>query len=112
MGNSANGFRDLLAVVDLDTYCRLTWEYNIPLFLVKFMIPETGEILPVDPRGIMSQVTERAGKLGGWKCIAGAELEVSQARVSWLLKIDWGLISSTFNSQRRQGRLRKRVSEV
>lgn len=76
VGNNANGFRDLFARIDISTYRRLSWEYNIPLFLVHFVIPETGELLPVDPRSIMDKVTAKAKDMGGWRTMAGAELEV------------------------------------
>jgi glutamine synthetase len=76
VSNRANGHRDLIASVDLATYRRLPWEKNVPFFLCRFTVPETGKYLDVDPRGVIADVVGRAGKQG-WKCLAGAEFEVS-----------------------------------
>lgn len=81
MSNKANGYRDLLAVIDLSTYRRLAWEKNMPLFLCSFIVPETGEWLAVDPRSALKGVLEKAEKRG-WKCMSGAEFEVSSANHS------------------------------
>ena len=76
VSNKANGFRDLLAVIDLSTYRRLSWEKNMPLFLCSFIVPETGEWLAVDPRSALRIVTDKYEKKG-LKCMSGAEFEVS-----------------------------------
>jgi glutamine synthetase len=75
VSNRANGYRDLIAKVDLTTYRRLSWEKNLPFFLVKFMIPETGKGLDADPRGLLEGVVSRAEEKG-WTPMAGAEFEV------------------------------------
>ena len=78
VSNRANGYRDLLASIDLSTFRRLPWERNIPFFLLRFMTPETGKHLEVDPRGVLADVVQRAEE-SGWKCMAGAEFEVRTA---------------------------------
>ena len=80
VGNSANGYRDLLAVIDLSTFRRIPWEEDIPFFLVTFVVPETGKRLEVDPRSILDLTVAKAVELGQWKCIAGLELEVRKPR--------------------------------
>jgi hypothetical protein len=75
VSNRANGYRDLLAVIDLSTYRRLSWEKNLPFFLVSFIVPETGEYLAVDPRSALKGVLEKAEEKG-WTCMSGAEFEV------------------------------------
>jgi glutamine synthetase len=75
VSNRANGFRDLLAVIDLSTYRRLSWEKNLPFFLVSFIVPETGDWLAVDPRSALKVVLEKAEEKG-WTCMSGAEFEV------------------------------------
>ncbi|KAG5644222.1 hypothetical protein DXG03_008817 [Asterophora parasitica] len=69
-----NGYRDLIASIDLSTYRRIPWENNVPFFLVSFHDPETKEPLVVDPRGISKITTERAEALGR-QCYAGVEYE-------------------------------------
>jgi glutamine synthetase len=75
VANRANGFRDILATIDLSTYRRLPWEKAIPFFLCSFVLPETGEALEADPRSVLEKVVSRATERG-WKCMSGAEFEV------------------------------------
>lgn len=75
VSNRANGYRDLQATIDLSTYRRLPWERNIPFFLLRFITPETGKHLEVDPRGVLADVVDKAQEKG-WRCMAGAEFEV------------------------------------
>ncbi|THU85647.1 glutamine synthetase/guanido kinase [Dendrothele bispora CBS 962.96] len=74
ISNKANGYRDIIASIDLSTYRRIPWEDNVPFFLVSFLDPETKEPLVVDPRGILRITAERAAAKG-LNCIAGAEYE-------------------------------------
>ncbi|KAG6829637.1 hypothetical protein H0H92_003970 [Tricholoma furcatifolium] len=74
ISNKKNGYRDIIAKIDLSTYRRIPWEDNVPFFLVSFFDPETKQPLVVDPRGILKIATERAAKLGG-ECLAGVEYE-------------------------------------
>jgi len=84
VANWDNGYRDLIATIDLSTYRRLKWEKNIPFFLCSFTIPETMEKLPVDPRGLLAKVLEE-GTSSGIKAMAGAEFEVSNDLYQFLL---------------------------
>ncbi|KAJ7709748.1 hypothetical protein B0H17DRAFT_915304 [Mycena rosella] len=74
ISNKANGYRDIIASIDLSTYRRIPWENNVPFFLVSFLDPDTREPLVVDPRGIMGITTERAAAVGR-RCFAGVEYE-------------------------------------
>lgn len=78
ISNKANGYRDILALVDLSTYRRLPWEHNVPFFLVSFLDPDTKGPLSVDPRGTLKRATERAGDLQR-TCFAGVEYEVGNS---------------------------------
>ncbi|KAK4687712.1 glutamine synthetase, partial [Tremellales sp. Uapishka_1] len=77
VSNKANGYHDLIAVIDLSTYRRLTWEKNTAFFLCSFQDPDTMKPLQVDPRsvleGVMSKATEK-----GWRCMSGVEFEYFQ----------------------------------
>ena len=75
ISNKANGYRDIIASIDLSTYRRIPWENNVPFFLVSFLDPDTREPLVVDPRGILRITTERAAAQG-LSCMAGVEYEV------------------------------------
>ncbi|KAF8466297.1 hypothetical protein JB92DRAFT_2823722 [Gautieria morchelliformis] len=77
VSNRNNGYRDLLARVDLTTYRRIPWEFNVPFFLVSFFDPVTKEPLSVCPRGTLAKVMADADQ-NGWQCMAGAEYEYFQ----------------------------------
>lgn len=76
IANEANGYKDLIALVDLSTYRRLEWEEDAPFFLLRLIDPDTRKSVSVDPRSVLDTVTKNTS---GWKCMAGAELEVSTA---------------------------------
>ncbi|KAI5450240.1 hypothetical protein NCC49_003257 [Naganishia albida] len=81
ISNSANGYRDISAEIDLATYRRLPWENNVPLFLVSFRDPTTGEPLHACPRSLLQETVKSVEKFGGekgWQCMAGAEFEYFQ----------------------------------
>ncbi|KZT71303.1 glutamine synthetase/guanido kinase [Daedalea quercina L-15889] len=77
ISNRANGYRDLLASIDLSTYRRIPWENNVPFFLVSFLDPDTKQPICADPRGVLKQVVDRAANKG-WQCYAGCEFEYFQ----------------------------------
>jgi glutamine synthetase len=78
ISNRANGYRDLIAKVDLSTYRRIPWEYNVPFFLVSFFDPDTMEPVCADPRGTIAKALKQAAEFG-WDCFAGVEYEVSRS---------------------------------
>lgn len=89
ISNRENGYRDVLAQVDLSTYRRIPWENNAPFFLVSFLDPVSLKPLCVDPRGVLRLTCERALEMG-LKCIAGVEYEVSlptNSRVLYLCRV-------------------------
>ena len=95
ISNRANGYRDVIALIDLSTYRRIPWENNVPFFLVSFLDPETKEPLSVDPRGVLRVANERAEKLG-FECFAGAEYEVSvHTYLNSSIKSDFASISTS-----------------
>ncbi|KAF8891318.1 hypothetical protein BD779DRAFT_1661733 [Infundibulicybe gibba] len=59
VSNKQNGYRDIIATIDLSSYRRIPWEYN-PLVM--------------DPRGILRITTERAAARS-LQCYAGVEYE-------------------------------------
>ncbi|KAI0281350.1 hypothetical protein BGY98DRAFT_1088491 [Russula aff. rugulosa BPL654] len=77
ISNSANGYRDLIATIDLSTFRRIPWEKNVPLFLVSFLDPETKEPVSVCPRGVLRKLVGKAEQ-SGWQCISGIEFEYFQ----------------------------------
>lgn len=92
ISNAANGYRDLLAIVDLQTFRRIPWEgagvghapdstKGVPFFLVTFHDPDSGRPIPPCPRGLLSTVTEKVREKG-WKAMAGGLLPKKKIRKS------------------------------
>lgn len=77
ISNKANGYRDVIAEIDLSTYRRIPWEDNVPFFLVSFLDPDTRKPLSVCPRGVVSLVAKKA-EASGWTPMAGCEYEYFQ----------------------------------
>jgi len=76
ISNKRNGYRDVIAEIDLSTYRRIPWEDNVPFFLVSFLDPDTRKPLPVCSRGVVSLVAKKCEALG-WTPMAGCEYEVN-----------------------------------
>ncbi|KAH7926624.1 glutamine synthetase/guanido kinase [Leucogyrophana mollusca] len=74
VSNRQNGYRDLLASIDLKTFRRIPWENNVPFFLVSFLDPITLKPLSVDPRGVLRRATDIAATQN-IECVAGVEYE-------------------------------------
>jgi glutamine synthetase len=81
VSNRSNGYRDVIAVVDLSTFRRIPWENNVPFFLVSFIDPDTKEPLFACPRMTLNKALKMAETFG-WECMAGAEYEVGILRPS------------------------------
>ena len=75
ISNKENGYRDLIAVPDLDSFRRIPWEDEVPFFLVSFMDPNTRCPISACPRGLLKTVVKKleehslgamaGGELGG-----------------------------------------------
>jgi glutamine synthetase len=72
ISNKENGYRDLIAVPDLKTYRRIPWENNVPLFLVKFLDPDTLRPISACPRSLLRRAVENIEK-EGYKAMAGGK---------------------------------------
>jgi len=71
ISNAENGYRDILAEIDLSSFRRIPWEYNVPFFLCSFREPE-GQSLSACPRSLLErQVDKLASK--GYDALAGGE---------------------------------------
>lgn len=84
VSNAQNGYRDILARVDMDSFRRIPWECesgvpgpgqqksNIPFFLIWFLDPDTMEPIAPCPRGFLRRVMEKVNK-NKWKAMAGGK---------------------------------------
>ena len=64
ISNAENGYRDIIAVPDLESFRRIPWEDNVPFFLLSFRDPDTGGPLSVCPRSLLKTASEKLEKWG------------------------------------------------
>ena len=85
VSNAGNGYRDIIAKVDVTSYRRIPWEVeslppntpfskaerrHIPFFLVHFLDPDTMEPIAPCPRGFLKKALKQVTSKG-WKSMAG-----------------------------------------
>lgn len=73
ISNADNGYHDLIAVIDLQSYRRIPWEGNTPFFLVSFLDPDTRKPICACPRGLLKTAISRLDA-DGYGAMAGGEL--------------------------------------
>ena len=59
ISNAENGYRDVIAVPDLNSFRRIPWEDNVPFFLVSFRDPDTEGPLSACPRSLLKTVVDK-----------------------------------------------------
>ncbi|TGZ82358.1 glutamine synthetase/guanido kinase [Ascodesmis nigricans] len=80
VSNAENGYRDMLAKVDLQTFRRIPWETHpqskkgTPFFLLQFVDPNTNKPIPPCPRNLLDSMVKKVAE-HGWEAMAGAEYE-------------------------------------
>lgn len=75
ISNIENGYRDIIAKVDITSYRRIPWENNVPFFLVSFHEPE-GESLSACPRSLLERTCKKM-EAKGVGAMAGGEFNTS-----------------------------------
>ncbi|KAF2223350.1 hypothetical protein BDZ85DRAFT_261415 [Elsinoe ampelina] len=78
ISNADNGYRDIIARIDLSSYRRIPWEDNVPFFLVSFDDPDGGS-LSACPRSVLGRAAAKLDE-AGISALAGAEYEFYQFR--------------------------------
>lgn len=71
ISNKENGYRDIVAEVDLKSFRRIPWEDGVPFFLCSFRQPE-GEPLFACPRSVLEVASSKLEKKG-FGALAGGE---------------------------------------
>ncbi|KAJ2903273.1 putative glutamine synthetase [Zalerion maritima] len=77
ISNQENGYHDMIAVPDLQSYRRIPWEGHVPFFLVTFLDPDTREPICACPRGLLKTAVSKL-EAEGYGAMAGAEYEFYQ----------------------------------
>ena len=75
ISNAKNGYRDIVAEIDLSSYRRIPWEDNVPFFLCSFREPE-GQSLSACPRSLLQRVCAKL-ETKGVGALAGGEFNTS-----------------------------------
>lgn len=82
VSNAANGYRDILAKVDINSFRRIPWEEEsgfpgsqsekkgVPFFLIYFLDPDTYKPIAPDPRGFLKTQLQKVAA-HGWKAMSG-----------------------------------------
>lgn len=82
ISNSDNGYRDLLAMIDLSSFRRIPWEDDVPFFLISFLDPETHKPVSACPRGLLKTTAEKMEKQG-FSAMAGGKFVQAQGAFSF-----------------------------
>ena len=53
------GYRDVIAVPDLESFRRIPWESNVPFFLLTFVDPDSRYPICACPRGLLKTILGR-----------------------------------------------------
>ena len=72
ISNKENGYRDIIAVPDLNSFRRIPWEDNVPFFLVSFQDPDTEGRVSACPRSLLRTAAEELERKG-MGALAGGE---------------------------------------
>jgi glutamine synthetase len=75
ISNAQNGYRDIVAQVDLASFRRIPWENNMPFFMCSFLEPE-GESLSACPRSLLARAVAKIEKKG-YGALAGGKFVIS-----------------------------------
>lgn len=59
ISNAENGYHDIIAIPDLQSFRRIPWEDDVPFFLVSFFDPDSQEPVSVCPRGLLKTALEK-----------------------------------------------------
>lgn len=81
ISNLKNGYKDILAKVDLASYRRLPGTPALPFFLVTFYDPETDRGLYACPRATLQKVVDDLAS-EGYEAFAGAEVRYPSCALS------------------------------
>lgn len=73
ISNQENGYKDLVAKIDLSSYRRIPWEDNVPFFLVSFFDSDTEKPVTACPRNLLRTTVAKA-ETAGYSALAGGEI--------------------------------------
>ncbi|KAI8443989.1 hypothetical protein BY996DRAFT_6435516 [Phakopsora pachyrhizi] len=97
ISNGSNGYRDLIATIDLDSARRIPWEDDTPFFFIDFLNPADSPSNPSKPlfccpRGVLKNVLNRLKSESEIEAFAGIEYEYFQFKESSQSMKDKGFV--------------------
>lgn len=84
VSNKENGYRDLVAEIDLSSFRRIPWEDNVPFFLCSFRDPDGGS-LSACPRSVLERTCDKLGDAGISAMAGGKPDKIHLATVGLML---------------------------
>jgi glutamine synthetase len=78
ISNKENGYRDIIAIPDLNSFRRIPWEDGVPFFLVSFFDPDTRKPISACPRGLLKTAADKL-ETAGYGAMAGGEEDVGSS---------------------------------
>jgi glutamine synthetase len=87
ISNAQNGYRDIVAQVDLSSFRRIPWENNMPFFLCSFLEPE-GTSLSACPRSLLARAVEKIEK-SGYGALAGGKYNLPKRLPVYALRSEY-----------------------
>ena len=85
ISNAENGYRDIIAIPDLNSFRRIPWEDNVPFCLISFKDPDSGGPLSACPRSLLKIAADKLDK-AGMRAMAGGSLVLPLANIERLPK--------------------------
>ena len=82
ISNAENGYRDIIAIPDLNSFRRVPWENNVPFFLVSFYDPDSNEPISACPRGLLKKQLDKIAERG-YGAKAGGNNNESNSLYLW-----------------------------
>lgn len=80
ISNAENGYHDIIAIPDLNSFRRIPWEDDVPFFLLSFFDPDSGEPVSVCPRGILKTAVDKL-HAKGYGAMAGGMLSIGNSHI-------------------------------
>jgi glutamine synthetase len=75
ISNAENGYHDIIAIPDLNSFRRIPWEDDVPFFLLSFFDPDSGKPVSVCPRGILKTTVDKL-HAKGYGAMAGGMFSI------------------------------------
>lgn len=81
ISNKENGYRDVIAIPDLESFRRIPWENQVPFFLVSFLDPENKRPICACPRSLLKTTLKKLQSKGHGAMAGGTSSYLNSLRI-------------------------------